>query len=341
MGVGPVVRFVATLPFLLAAVAGPAAASPVAGAEATIAGECRLSAPDQQWLNRAVAAWTYTSSEIAGLRLPAQFEGRIFDRGCVLASSSALAGGANRWTATPHGGEIALPGGERIAAQVISFAAADGKDGFFVMSTPSVWSSAGVKGEPLGLDLLMTAVFLHEASHVAQIATYGRRMEVLSKRHGLPASFDDDSIQERFQENADFAASVGEETRLLLASAAASDDAAAASLAARARAAMKARHDRWFTDDESYLREAEDIWLTMEGSAQWAAYWWLIEIEGAGIAPAVASEQFGNRGKWWSQKQGFALFLALDRLSGGSWKRHAFGDGEKSALEMLDEALSR
>lgn len=332
-------RFAAALAVLLAACAGPSSAESRASAEATLAGECRLSTADQQWLDRAVAAWAYTSREITGLRLPAQFEARIFDARCLLESSSAMAGGPNHWTGTTHDGQIALPGGDRVPAQVVSFASGDDRSGFFVMSTPSVWREGGVKGEPLELGLLMIAVLLHEGSHVAQIPTYGRRMDSLAKRHRLPDSFDDDSIQERFEDNAEFAQSVARETQLLLAAAAAADDAAALGLARQARAAMRARQDRWYIGEDSYLREAEDIWLTMEGSAQWAAYRWLIDPNGAGIEPAAAAAQFGTRGKWWSQKQGFALFMALGRLSRGSWKRHAFGDGAKTGLDMLDDRL--
>jgi hypothetical protein len=32
--------------------------------------------------------------------------------------------------------------------------------------------------------------------------------------------------------------------------------------------------------------------------------------------------------------------VALDRIAGPGWKRHAFGDGAKTVLEMLDDALA-
>jgi hypothetical protein len=261
---------------------------------------------------------------------------RIFDAHCLLASSTAMAGGPNRWTASPHGARIKLPNGEVIPAGVTSFAFSNGKSGFFVMSTPSVWRAGNVKGGPLGLDTLMVAVLIHEGSHVVQIPTYGKRMDVLSKRYHLPQSFNDDSIQERFEGNRAFAASVERETGLLLDAARASNRAQAVKLAGQARALMGERQERWYKD--SYLAPAEDIWLTMEGSAQWAGYEWL--VKGGKYSPAEAQSGFGTRGKWWTQNEGFALFMALDRLTGGQWKRHAFGDGAQTGLEMLDAALS-
>jgi hypothetical protein len=31
--------------------------------------------------------------------------------------------------------------------------------------------------------------------------------------------------------------------------------------------------------------------------------------------------------------------MALDRIVGPAWKKHAFGDGKQTVLEMLDAAL--
>jgi len=300
---------------------------------------CSLSASDRSWLDRAVAAWSYTARNITRIKLPPRFDARIFDSRCLLSSSSALAGGPNSWTATPHAGQIRLPNNEVIHAQVTSFASSDGRNGFFVMSTPSVWRAGHVDGGAIGLEATMVAVLLHEGSHVAQIPTYGNRMESLSKRHHLPESFNDDSIQERFAGNAEFARSVDRETSLLLTAAGSATSAEALKLARQARALMLERQQRWFAGPDAYLAEAEDIWLTMEGSAQWAGYRWLIDPHGGQVNTVVATAAFGGRGKWWSQKEGFALFLLLDRLTEGKWKRHAFGDGALTGLEMLDQAI--
>jgi hypothetical protein len=315
---------------VLAAVCVPASAAPTRSSS----GSCALSPSDQAWLDRSVAAWNFTARNITRLRLPSSFEAEIFDAHCVLKSSTALAGGANRWSAAPHLARIKLPTGESVPVGVTSFASGNARSGFFVMSTPSVWRGK-VKGGPLGLDTLMVAVLLHEGSHVAQVPTYGKRMDALSSQYHLPDSFGDDSIQERFQHNREFAASVDRETGLLLDAARSQDRKQAVRLASEARRLMRARQARWFKD--GYLAPAEDIWLTMEGSAQWAGYQWLVRR--GGYPPAVAEAGFGTRGKKWTQKEGFALFMALDRLTGGSWKRHAFGDGVATGLDMLDKAI--
>lgn len=284
-------------------------------------------------------AWDLTSRKITHIPRAEPIQAVIFDAGCMLTSSTAMNGGPQTWTAARHPGQVSLPNGETIPANVISFATTNDKGNFFVMSTPSVWR-AGDVNEQFGLETLMVAVLIHEGTHVAQFPTYGARMSALSERFGLPESFNDDSIQERFRNNAEFSASVTREIDLLLAAATARDRPSALRMAREARALMRARQDKFYPEKDAYLREAEDIWLSLEGSAQWAGYQWVIRPDGGAVPASVAFLAFGKRGKWWSQEEGFALFMALDRLAGDKWKRHAFGDGAKTALQMLDEALA-
>ncbi len=306
---------------------------------AVVAPTCSLFAADRAWLDRAMAAWDLTSREVTGIPRDNPIQAIIFDAGCMLTSSTAMNGGPQAWTAARHPGQVSLPNGETIPANVISFATSNEKGNFFVMSTPSVWR-AGAVNEQFGLETLMVAVLIHEGTHVAQIPTYGARMSALSKRFGLPESFNDDSIQERFRDNAEFSASVTREIDLLLAAATARERAEALRLALEARELMRARQEKFYPGRDAYLREAEDIWLSLEGSAQWAGYQWVIRPDGGAVPASVAFLAFGKRGRWWSQEEGFALFMALDRLAGGQWKRHAFGDGAKTGLQMLDEALA-
>lgn len=306
------------------------------------AAPCALSQADQAWLDEAMIAWNYTSSAITGIGHVKNIKAVFFDDKCVVTSTTAMNGGPAQWEAQEHSGEVTMPDGEKIPAGVTSFASADDKVTYFAMSTPSVWRTAVKSHNGLGsLEKLMTAVVLHEASHVSQVPTYGKRIGALSTKHKLPDDFNDDSIQKRFESNAEFKASIGREVDNLIAAATARDLAEAVRLANAARSMIKARQARWFKGSDAYLAEAEDIWLSFEGSAQWAAYQWLIDPRGGGIDPRAAFGSFGWHGKWWSQNEGFALFMALDRLAPGDWKKHAFGDGAKTILEMLDEAIAR
>lgn len=157
----------------------------------------------------------------------------------------------------------------------------------------------------------------------------------------MPDSFNDDSIQTQFEADREFAASVARETDLLFAAAAAADVAETRKLAREARSLMRSRQARWFQGKRAYLGEAEDIWLSMEGSGQWLAYRWLTDPRGGAVPPGIALPEFARRGKWWSQKQGIALLLALERLAPTGWEASIFGGGRQTATQMLDAGLGR
>lgn len=318
-----------------------AALTASACASAPVAPTCSLPEADRAWVERALEAWRFTSREITGLRPVPNFKAILFSADCVLRSTNALGSTTAEgvtWTATPHSGSIALPDGSEIPAGVNSFVAGNKGETYFVMATPSVWEAAGIGDKPLRPTSLIP-VLLHEGSHVAQIGPYGPRLGALIKRYNLPDSFNDDSVQERFEKNPEFAESVRQETQLFLDAAAATDAAQARKLAREARRLMRERQARWVTGDDAYLVEAEDIWLTFEGAGQWTGYQWLIHPRGGDQPPAEVLPRYA-KGRRWSQIEGFALVMALDRIAGPDWKRHAFGDGAKTVLEMLDEALA-
>lgn len=328
---------------MLAALAGCAAATVGNGrpSAATLAAPaCRFTPGDQQWLDRSLAAWRYMVKGAAAAGKLGDVEAVVFDDRCVLQSGTAMAGGREAWLSRTHDGQVRLPDSAVVPAEVASFAGPTSKGAFFVMAAPSVWRSGGVGGGAIGLENLMTAVMLHEASHVLQFGTYVAQVTDLIARHRLPQSFNDDSIQDQFEKEAEFAASMNREIDLLFAAAAAPDEASAARLARQARALMKARHSKWFSGDRAHLVTAEDLWLSMEGAGQWLGYQWLVDPRGAALPREAALTAFAKRGKWWSQRQGVALFLVLDRLSREDWKSRAFGDGRRTALEMLDAALA-
>lgn len=304
---------------------------------------CAVSEADRAWIARSLEAWRFASRDISHIASVPRFRAVFFDAACVLSSGDALTADVPvdqvAWDAATHSGTITLPDGGEMPAGVTSFASGDGDLTYFVMSTPSVWSAGGVSGRPIALDTMMVAVLLHEASHVAQVGPYGPRLGRLIDENGLPEEFNDDSMQRRFQDNSEFAASVQRETDLFLQAAAAVDDDEARRLAREARALMRARAQRWFTGADAYWAEAEDIWLTFEGAGQWTGYQWLVHPRGGAVPVADANARF-VRGRWWSQTQGFALVSALDRIMGGGWKAQAYGAGQQTALEMLDAVLA-
>lgn len=301
---------------------------------------CALSAADAAWLGQSLQAWRFASTQLIDTLAIKPVSVVIFDRSCALTSQNALSAQSTpKWRAAKHRGSIALPDGQTMPAGVASFAGEARNAPFFAMSTPSLWRANEVPGDDIGLEKLMTAVWLHEASHVAQ-QPYMQEFGALAERLKLPETFDDDSLQRQFRSNAAFSDSVARETDLLFEAAAAADPAAARQLAGEARELMRIRRATWYTGEQADFARIEDIWLTMEGAGQWLGYQWLTSANGGQMDASRMIEAFGRRGGWWSQTEGLALALVTDRLSQGAWKKTVYGDGSANLLELLDQALA-
>lgn len=303
---------------------------------------CTPGAADLAWLGEARAAWRLQLRRIPELTPPPRVSVVLFDGRCRWSSPDALQPRITvRWSGVPHRGRVLLADGTRIPVGVTSFAGeATGGGSSFVMALPSIWQGAGAPGGPLGLDLLTKAVLLHEASHVAQPVLIGR-VGRLVRQKGFGAAFNDDSIQQRFAGNPAFAASVKEETRLLFAAAGARSDEEAKALAARALAKIRDRRARWFTGSNARLGEAEDLFLSMEGAGQYVGFSWLTDPEGGRHSRSAAMAGFGTRPRWWSQAQGLALVLAVERLRLPGWRGQLWGRPELVGAQLLGAAVRR
>jgi hypothetical protein len=202
-----------------------------------------------------------------------------------------------------------------------------------------VWKADKVSGEPFSLENLMTAVFVHEAMHVSQNKTYMQQFMNLAQQYQLPRDFNDDSIQKRFESNKQFSASIAKEIDLLFKSASANSIEESRRLAKQALLLIKKRRAGFYRGKDAHLSQVEDVWLTLEGSGQWLGYQWLVAKDGGGYEKALVHEGFGKRAKWWSQIEGLALIMAVDRLDQNQWKVHAFTDGKKAGIALLIDAI--
>lgn len=299
---------------------------------------CQLEKRDQAWLDGAIRAWRFMTRSVTQSIPKPPPTILIFSKTCTAESANALSlNGQPVWTYRVSASQVVLPDGKTLAPDsVVSFAGEQSGKAFYVMSTPSVWRAAKVPPGKIGLERLMTAVMLHESAHVGQFKTYMQRITDIAAANKLPDSFSDDSIQERYKTDAAFSASVARETELLFQSARASDDREARRLATEARSLIIARRVRYYLGAEEYLVAAEDAFFSLEGSGQWLGYRWLIDPKGGGLSKDQAIAEFGRRGGWWSQNEGFALVLAADRLSSGAVRGHLFGDGARSGVQLLD-----
>ncbi len=88
------------------------------------------------------------------------------------------------------------------------------------------------------------------------------------------------------------------------------------------------------------LADLEDIFLTMEGTGQLAAFEWMRHAEGGGMDTEAALDFVMREGTIWSQDLGLALLLTLDRLD-PDWPGQVFSAEPATAYERLGQVLLR
>lgn len=295
--------------------------------------QCRMDEADRAWLEQALVQWQATETgvlELAPAPLPQVI---AIDAGCTYALP---AGDFAAMTAEPHGDMVQLPDGAEAQLGPIAFASGEG--GYFAMSLPSVWRVTGVTGE-FGLERLMTGVLLHEMMHVRQTALANAALAGAVAAAGVPDDeLTDDVVQQRFSGDADYVAAYEAERDMLFAAAAAPDDAQARALAVSALELMRARRARWLAGDKAPFAAMDDVFLTMEGMGQLLIYRYLRSPEGGAAGEAEAIEGVRRGRRWWSQDEGLALMLVVDRLL-PDWQQRAFRDPDWRAERLLEAAV--
>ncbi|HET7708872.1 MAG TPA: hypothetical protein VFK50_04975 [Sphingomicrobium sp.] len=296
---------------------------------------CAMSPVDRAWVDSSFAAWRQVST--AQLKLAEHRPPAIVFFGASCRFQRAAFSGP--WKAELHSGKIRLPDGNLAPAQVTSFAGKDEKSqtDFFVMALPSVWQAANIPiaADPRGL----TAVFLHEFSHTRQVEPLKSVFAAAEAVRKMPDDFNDDSLQKHFQGDPAYVAVVEKEVDLLYRAAADPEDAAARKLAAEALALIEARQKRWFVGTDSYWKNYDDLFLTMEGFGQWVAYAWLADTKGGGMEAAAARDKMKGT-RWWTQTEGLALFLVIDRFV-PDWPQRAFAKKPALGIDLLRLAVGR
>lgn len=316
-----------------------------AAAPACAAARCEFTGDTLAWSDGALAGWNRINRETLRIARPVPPVMVLFDESCsytlrpgegVAAATVRLDGQAFQVSAAPHAGTIGLPDGTEIPARLTSFAAPL-KDGrlSFVMALPSIWRASAKASDTT---VLASAVFMHEFTHT-QAASLGRRVDALTRR-GLSADADDDVVQTRFAGRPGFTSAYERERDLLFAAHSARDMGEARRLAAEALRAMNGRRARFYTGPDALYAEAEDLFLTMEGTGQYAAYAWLVDPHGAALPASEALAFIRRGGRRWSQDEGLALFLVLQRL-GVDWAAEVFGPHEGTVIPILSKAAGR
>lgn len=334
---------------VLSLAAGPLAAQ----------GACALGAVERAWIQGALDDWDAASREALRLE-PRPLPWMVFiDTACAwhvaadasgdadLAATLSAAGaplrfqgGAVEVRAVAHDGRVRLPGGQRVPAAPLSFAAPYGDAGaaFFVIGMPAVWTRDPRHAADPDLAWLIRAVFVHEMTHTMQVGHVYRHIDALATHVPDPETLNDDVIQTRFDSVPEFRRGVEGEIALLYRAMDEPGTAARREMVASALRMAEGRRARWFNGQHAAYAELEDVFLDMEGVAQWAAYSVALRNAPADTDPGELLTRFRRGGRFWSQDLGLALYLALDELVPG-WQARVWGPEHASVRTLLTEAV--
>ncbi len=295
------------------------------------------------------SAWKLVSKEFYKIEKVRPVEFVFFDDKYVYSTSTiAIKNGSPiignnlmnlkfQWKRELHNDSLTLPDKSVVPINLMSFAAeipTNGKS-FFVMPLPIFWQQAGVSSKELGLENLITGVFIHEFSHSQQMQNFGKKMTAFEKQNNYGIEFSDDIVQNIFAKDTTYLKYYKKEIEFFYGSI--KNNALEKNTAREGLSLMKHRQNKYFKGKYENLNKIDNFFLTMEGLGQYSMFLWLKHPKGGNIKREIAIEGVRRGGKWWSQDEGFALFLILDKLTmPKNWARDMFGDKTESVTVLID-----
>jgi hypothetical protein len=246
------------------------------------------------------------------------------------------------WKRTKHRDSLTLPDKTVVPIQLMSFAAQipfEIEKSFFVMPLPGYWEQSGTTSKELGLENLITGVFIHEFSHSQQMQNFGRKISEYEQQNNFGLEFSDDIVQHIFGKDSSYITQYQKEVEVFYASTKAKRlDKKCVNEGLKV---MRQRQQTFFEGTHKNLAEIDNFFLTMEGLGQYAMYLWLTHRRGGNMTRDVAIEGVRRKKKWWSQDEGFALFLILDKLTSPvTWAKDMFGSRTENVTTLI-ERLSK
>lgn len=300
------------------------------------------------------SAWNLVSKDIYKIYKVRPVEFVFFDDKYVYSTSNitikkgSTIKGSNlmnlkfQWKKELHNDSITLPDKSVIPINLMSFTgdmSTESSKSFFVMPLPSFWNKTGVSSKELGLENLITGVFIHEFSHSQQMQNFGKKMTAYEQQSNFGVEFSDDIVQNIFGKDTSYLEYYKKENVLFYGSI--KNNVLDTKSVNEGFAIMKKRQHVYFKEKYETLKLIDTFFLTMEGLGQYSMFLWLTHPKGGHIKRDIAIEGVRRGGKWWSQDEGFALFLILDNLTPPkNWVQGMFGHKTESVINLINNSLN-
>lgn len=303
--------------------------------------------------NKWFSAWKLVSKDIYQIDKVKPVDFVFFDDNYVYSTSSvAIRNGISvkgcnllnlklKWKKALHHDTLTLPDKSVVPIRLMSFAAKipnESNKSFFVMPLPSFWEKSGTTSKELGLENLITGVFIHEFSHSQQMQNFVKEISKYEKQNNLGAEFSDNLIQNLFDKDTNYLIGYNKEVELFYSSI--KNNRLDKQMVREGIALLRKRQKEYFLGDMKHLNNLDDLFITMEGLGQYSIYVWLTHPNGGNISNDVAIRGIRRNRKSWSQDEGFVLFLILDQLTKPKiWAKDMFGDKAESVIVLIDKLV--
>ena len=314
---------------------------------------CTWSADESAWFAPALSTWEEASARLLGISSAHPPWIVLYDQDCVwqIAPRRRDPGAMNAdlglrfrgavvpVTVRPYRKTFTTPDGTRrsptpVAATMI---ARDGRP-YFLLALMRLWRERpDVAADPQATDWL-TRVALHEMVHTLHLDKIERAIERLEEQtHAIPPELNDDVVEARFKDVDEYRRAFLEERDLFYRAALAADDAEARRLTRAALTLSQQRRSTYLVGDDAVLAELEEIFLAMEGVAEWFAFRAI--PRSAEVTHAALEASRGNLKNSWSQAEGLALFLLIERFDVPKWQTRTLAPTPASPFTLLREGI--
>lgn len=247
------------------------------------------------------------------------------------------------WKRAAHNDTLTLPTGQRVPVQLMTFAAPSEKEdveSFFVMAAPSFWQSAGIDCKEVGLDKMLTGIFVHEFAHTRQMNGFGSKISGFEKNNKFDFNVNDDIIQNYFSDDSIYIEQFKREVDLFYKATTVENEKEMIELTKQGLALLRKRQEEYLEPEKGILVEIDQVFLTMEGIGQYAMVSWLEHPKGGNVGRDVAIKATRRNKKWWSQDEGLALVMVYKSLVADPDWKGMFSQHPENIILLLEKELN-
>jgi len=208
---------------------------------------------------------------------------------------------------------------------------------FFIAPLPSLFHKlAQASGQEQFVDFIFLGGNIHELTHTRQLPFVLPQLLKLQKA-SRRESLNDNTVENEFSKDERYKQLFSEENRHLWNAAFAISVDSCRIEIEQAFKLRQIRMHEFFTGANQPLGEADEIFLSLEGSAMWAQYRIMFKNTPNPISRELLSWIVQQAGAW-SQERGLVMFLLIDKFD-SNWKALFFENQLPNATDYLQDLL--